>query len=740
MTNYASTHDGHATVSRRSFVAMAGLGLAATVLGPIAAMATGGGGSSSSGSLGGTNPDYVCTDRVWFDPVVPTRDSGVVPTQGWGDDSAYFFRDLIEGKRTDVYTPNEPVQIYQQRRDEFISVCRKAIERAVQEANEHREAGTAEITRGRVVAVCTTMTRDNSSDIDATPDMTGASTKSRSSNEWNTWSHMWTDGEAMPWSKKYLREKRDLNMAWYSWCEEFYPNQGNLAAPDSNDNPGLTADSTRQTSWRRWLVEGHQESGSSMWLTVLAVAEGWPKLPNVPVTINKTIESDEGPMNDFLAMATGTGYSVEGAEFQLFSDEACTKPAEARLDDGGKAGALITGTPTFHVGANGSAETYWVAPEKTFWLKESKAPTNGTCSLSDKVWPLVSPKEGGQKVAVPTPVTDEPILDPFTGSLHKVDAVGEDAQGSATLAGAQFEISFYAGVHTTKSELTALTPYCTATWETVEVDTDTGKRGVINWLTSKPAIGAWPFVMTDDTGAQMNYVPLGTVVLRETKAPTGYTRDERWLIRTARPGAGYKNVYEYYVDDEGRAGDNWTKVSNQETEPTVGDRAALFPLYVMKVDQSQMGAVVGDNAIRFEAHAPEGDARFEGAEFEVYNASRAYIMYGDTRVEPGAKVEGLKLVTMRHEGDFPVKGSDGTVTTKHLVAYHTQTVNLPYGEYRVVETKAPAGYTLNANPYTIPVHGQGYYTWSTPLEDKLDRPAGAGQGAWGDQVDYEAGM
>ena len=75
-------------------------------------------------------------------------------------------------------------------------------------------------------------------------------------------------------------------------------------------------------------------------------------------------------------------------------------------------------------------------------------------------------------------------------------------------------------------------------------------------------------------------------------------------------------------------------------------------------------------------HTAQGGATLEGAEFSVYNKSKAAVMVEGKLIQPG---DLATTITTDKTGCV--------VTDKHL---------LPYGTYTICETKAPTGYELNS--------------------------------------------
>ena len=123
--------------------------------------------------------------------------------------------------------------------------------------------------------------------------------------------------------------------------------------------------------------------------------------------------------------------------------------------------------------------------------------------------------------------------------------------GSATLAGAEFEVTYYDVQGTgnqnevEKSVVDGISSKATTsrTWK-FKTDED----GYINLQTSSPSSGDALF--TDSSGRAV--LPIGTVVIRETAAPTGYLNsnaDKYWVREIT--GNGNRETVETYVAPTG---------------------------------------------------------------------------------------------------------------------------------------------------------------------------------------------
>lgn len=186
-------------------------------------------------------------------------------------------------------------------------------------------------------------------------------------------------------------------------------------------------------------------------------------------------------------------YSLEGATYGVYSDSGCTQQV---------------GTLTCN--ASGDSNVIDIAPG-TYYVKETKV--GKSYALDEGVHKVnVS---GGQTATVN--VTDAPQNDPADMLVAKVDAETGKASplGAGTLAGAEFTVKYYDGFYTQEN----LPENATRTW--VLKTNDNGYTSLIRAKTEpeKYFVGGDSFYQNTEGRYTL---PLGTVMIQETKAPAGY--------------------------------------------------------------------------------------------------------------------------------------------------------------------------------------------------------------------------
>lgn len=237
-----------------------------------------------------------------------------------------------------------------------------------------------------------------------------------------------------------------------------------------------------------------------------AVKDGYVKLtfPDVvKLQLHKSSSNKE--------LTAGNGcYSLSGAEYGIYTDKACTK----------KIGSITTNASGY-----GSYSKY-VDASASYYAKETKAPKG--YELDETVYTFVN---SGKKAADGTKIyrfscTDEPVNDPVGIILQKKNAVtGETtAQG---LGGAVFSIEYYAQEidkdYDVKADETAPALDSKNLKRTWYIQTDEDGYCDLNKKYLASEYNSDDFFTTIISGIELITIPIGTIVIKEVKAPDGYS-------------------------------------------------------------------------------------------------------------------------------------------------------------------------------------------------------------------------
>lgn len=236
-----------------------------------------------------------------------------------------------------------------------------------------------------------------------------------------------------------------------------------------------------------------------------AVKDGYVKLtfPDVvKLQLHKSSSNKE--------LTAGNGcYSLSGAEYGIYTDKACTK----------KIGSITTNASGY-----GSYSKY-VDASASYYAKETKAPKG--YELDETVYTFVN---SGKKAADGTKIysfscTDEPVNDPVGIILQKKNAVTGETTGQG-LAGAVFSIEYYAQEidkdYNVKPSDTAPALNSKNLKRTWYIQTDEDGYCDLNkkYLASEYSSDDFYYTSAENP---VPAIPIGTVVIREVKAPEGYS-------------------------------------------------------------------------------------------------------------------------------------------------------------------------------------------------------------------------
>ena len=267
--------------------------------------------------------------------------------------------------------------------------------------------------------------------------------------------------------------------------------------------------------------------------------------------------------------------------------------------------------------------------------------------------------------------TDQPLNDPLRITLNKISADGNVVVNPASLEGAEFTIKYYAGQYTMDTLPT--TP--TRTWILKTVQAASGNYRA--YLDNEHFVSGDSFYL--DAGIPT--LPLGTITVEETKAPAGYTLQNKTL-----------------------------SAGGQE----VADGIALFNI----TENSQhVAAVVGGN----EYTVVEGVVR-GGLEIQKKDA--------DTNENVGVATfqivnkNNYDVVARDENGDVVATAAAGqtlpyTITTDANGYWKSNDAFLPAGDYELVEVTAPAGYYLNTNSKPFEIKDNGAIVSLDYADDKI---------------------
>ena len=360
------------------------------------------------------------------------------------------------------------------------------------------------------------------------------------------------------------------------------------------------------------------------------------------ITVNVTLDKSNG--NPAMTQGNAACYAqdLSGAVYGVYSDAALTN----------EVGRITTD-------ANGHGELNGITVQRNavLYTKELVAPRG--FNLDSQVYRHAF-TTNGETYNVQS--TDQPLNDPLNIELNKVSADGTVVTNPASLEGAEFTIKYYAGQYTFND----LPTTATRTWviKTIKSPVDNTYKAALG---DTFKVSGDPFYL--DAGIPT--LPLGTLTVEETKAPTGYTLDNKVIDASNTPASNIRNgVVLFNIVD-----DNSTARVVGGNAYTVVEGVVRGGLEIQKKD-ADTGANVG------------------AATFEIVNKNNYDVVARDEN--------GDVVATAAAGQTLPY-----TITTDANGYWKSNDAFLPAGDYELVEVTAPAGYYLNTNPKPFEIKDNG---------------------------------
>ena len=280
----------------------------------------------------------------------------------------------------------------------------------------------------------------------------------------------------------------------------------------------------------------------------------------------------------------------------------------------------------------------------TVYIKELSAPKG--YKLDTTVHSL---KVEAGKTAVLN-VSDVPKVTETLVDLFKIDMeTGKaTAQGDAALSGAEFTWHYYDGLYTKDN----LPEKATRTWVTKTV-VEKSSDGSIHYVTKL----ADAYKVSGDafyTQNEKSVLPLGTLTVEETKAPDGYLLDGAYM-QAGDSTEQIKGMYLTQITEDGELA-----VLSGRNQYSVSDQVIRGGVKIQKRD------------LETKDTKAQGSSTLKDAAFAIISLNENPVL-----------VEG-KLYKKNETVKTIQTGIDGIATTTADL--------LPYGKYKLEETKAPEGY------------------------------------------------
>ena len=347
------------------------------------------------------------------------------------------------------------------------------------------------------------------------------------------------------------------------------------------------------------------------------------------ITVNVTLDKSNGNPSMTQGNVACYAQDLSGAVYGVYSDAALTN----------EVGRITTDS-------NGHGELNGIVVQRNavLYTKELVAPRG--FGLDAQIYSHMF-TANGETYSIQS--TDQPLNDPLRITLNKVSADGNVVANPASLEGAEFTVRYYAGQYT----MDTLPAAHTRAWV---IKTALIGGRYVTTLDDSLKVEGDPFYL--DGGIPT--LPLGTITVEETKAPEGYTLQNKMLSAGGHEVANGIALFNITEDNQHVA----AVVGGNEY--TVVEGVVRGGLEIQKKD-ADTGANVGT------------------ANFEIVNKNNYDVVARDEN--------GDVVATAAAGQTLPY-----TITTDANGYWKSNDSFLPAGEYELVEVSAPAGYYLNTNP------------------------------------------
>lgn len=247
-------------------------------------------------------------------------------------------------------------------------------------------------------------------------------------------------------------------------------------------------------------------------------------------------------------------------------------------------------------------------------------------------------------------VSDVPKVTETLVDLFKIDMeTGKaTAQGNAALVGAEFTWHYYDGLYT-KDNLPEKATRIWVTKTVAEKDSD-GSIHYVTKLADAYKVSGDAFYIQNEKSV----LPLGTLTVEETKAPDGYLLDGAYM-QAGDSTEQIKGMYLTQITEDGELA-----VLSGSNQYSVSDQVIRGGVKIQKRD------------LETKDTKAQGSATLKDTAFAIISLNENPVL-----------VEG-KLYKKNETVKTIQTGIDGVATTSANL--------LPYGKYKLEETKAPEGY------------------------------------------------
>ena len=366
---------------------------------------------------------------------------------------------------------------------------------------------------------------------------------------------------------------------------------------------------------------------------------------------------------------TNDCYSLAGAEYGVYTDSNCSNKVATLTTD-----------------ESGNANTVSLNPGR-YYVKETKAPKG--YFTDSQVYTADVSGANRESSPVKLSVSDNPANDPIAMLLGKYDGqktyngAGNLPQGSATLAGAEFTVDYYATLdYKSYDDLKKADIESTRSW-TFKTDADG-----FSYFDTEHFVSGDAFFYN---GQNNICIPRGTVVIRETKAPAGYVKSDDVSFQKIQENPTTDAVRTYNVpkvaEQVYRSDIEFTKKADNGSAHLAG-----VPFKVTSLTTGESHIAVTDE-----------NGYFSSA--SSWNAHDSNTNANDWALTASDTIDSTKLDANAGFwfGNNSVLDGNGTTSTSDAVKADNKLGALPFDTYSVEELRCSAneGYALINTTVTV---------------------------------------
>ena len=366
---------------------------------------------------------------------------------------------------------------------------------------------------------------------------------------------------------------------------------------------------------------------------------------------------------------TNSCYSLAGAEYGVYTDSNCSNKVATLTTD-----------------ESGNANTVSLTPGR-YYVKETKAPKG--YFTDSQVYTADVSGANRESSPVKLSVSDNPANDPMAMLLGKYDGqktyngAGNLPQGSATLAGAEFTVDYYATLdYKSYDDLKNADVKPTRSWTF-----KTNENGIANFKADDFVSGDTFYYNSNNDPC----IPRGTVVIRETKAPAGYVKSDDVSFQKIQenPTTGAVRTYNVpkVAEQVYRSDIEFTKKADNGSAHLAG-----VPFKVTSLTTGESHIAVTDE-----------NGYFSSA--SSWNAHDSNTNANDWALTASGTIDSTKLDANAGFwfGNNSVLDGNGTTATSDAVKADNKLGALPFDTYSVEELRCSAneGYALINTTVTV---------------------------------------